>query len=197
MNDDDQKVSTEATRSGQEQRQPRGRTGALRAAVLVGAVLSVLAAGVASWYGWSWWSAAHDNALDYARTRDDVLRVGQQAVANFNTLDYHDVKTGIDRWQASATGPLLDEITKDRGSYEQQIADAKTVSKAKVVDAAVTELDLHAGTARVIVFVDKTVTPATGQPADKRDRFQGELTRTTSGWKLSAIGQVAIGTAGP
>ena len=73
---------------------------------------------------------------------------------------------------------------------------AALTSTAKVVDAAVTELDLRTGKAMVIAFVNRTVTPAGQQAVDKRERFQGDLTRTSSGWKLSNIVQVAVTQAG-
>jgi Mce-associated membrane protein len=193
MNDDSGKAGTEAVSSGKSQRRPWD---APRVALIVGCVLAVLAGGVTAWYGWSWWSASQDNALGYARAREDVLRVGSQGIANFNTLDPKNVKAGIDRWQQSSTGTLLDEITRDRATYEQQIAAANTMSTATIVDAAVTELDTRAGKAMVIAFVNRTVTPAGQQAVDKRERFQGELTRTSSGWKLSNIVQVAVTQAG-
>jgi len=191
MNDDYSKVRTEATRSSADGRRP------VRMAVIVSTVIAVLGGGAAAWYGWSWWSAANDGSLSYARTRDDVLRIGQQAIANFNTLDSGHADEGLKRWEASATGSLLDEITNNYASYVQRAQDAKMVSTAKILDGAVTELDLHAGKAMVIAAVDITVTPAGGQAVDKRNRFQGELTRTTAGWKLSNISAVAVSPAGP
>jgi Mce-associated membrane protein len=40
------------------------------------------------------------------------------------------------------------------------------------------------------------VTPATGTPTTKQSRLQGSLVMTASGWKLSTLGQVPVGTAG-
>ncbi len=64
----------------------------------------------------------------------------------------------------------------------------KTITTAKILDAAVTQLDTAAGTASVMVAVDVTVTPSKGSPFTERESEIGQLTRTASGWKLSALG---------
>jgi Mce-associated membrane protein len=40
-----------------------------------------------------------------------------------------------------------------------------------------------------------TVTPANGSPVIKQSRLAGTLTKTSSGWKLSQLGQVPVGAA--
>jgi Mce-associated membrane protein len=45
------------------------------------------------------------------------------------------------------------------------------------------------------VAVQITVTPASGSPVTKQSRLAGTLTRTSSGWKLSQLGQVPVGAA--
>jgi Mce-associated membrane protein len=39
------------------------------------------------------------------------------------------------------------------------------------------------------------VTPAGGTATTKRSRLVGTLTRTPSGWKLSSLGEVPVGTS--
>jgi Mce-associated membrane protein len=48
----------------------------------------------------------------------------------------------------------------------------------------------------IIVALQITVTPAHGTAATKQSRQEGSLTRTSSGWKLSSLGQVPVGAAG-
>ncbi|QGV77623.1 hypothetical protein [Streptomyces ficellus] len=172
-------------------RTPRG-TPLLPAA----AALALLAAGGAGWGGWSWYAAAHDESTAYATTRDEVLAAGEQAVQNMNTLDHRDLRRGLDTWQGSATGDLLAQLTEGRPEFERRIQQAKTVTHAKVLAGAVTELDTRAGRAGVMVALRITVTPPKGTPAAKESRMLGELTRTPGGWKLSALGQAPVaGTA--
>ncbi|WP_444852215.1 hypothetical protein [Streptomyces sp. NPDC000229] len=164
----------------------------------VAAALALLAAGGAGWSGWSWYAAAHDESTAYATTRDEVLAAGEQAVQNMNTLDHRDLRRGLDTWQKSATGDLLAQLTDGRPQFERQIQQAKTVTSAKVLSGAVTELDTRAGRASVMVALRITVTPPEGRPAAKESRMLGELTRTPDGWKLSALGQAPVGnTAAP
>ncbi|MEV3987958.1 hypothetical protein AB0J57_03530 [Streptomyces sp. NPDC049837] len=158
------------------------------------AALALLAAGGAGWGGWAWYTAAHDESAAYATTRDEVLAAGEQAVQNMNTLDHRDLRRGLDTWQASATGDLLAQLTDSRAQFERQIRQARTVTGAKVLSGAVTELDTRAGRASVMVALRITVTPPKGKPAAKEARMLGELTRTPEGWKLSALGQAPVGT---
>ncbi|MFF9867235.1 hypothetical protein ACF1G0_17725 [Streptomyces sp. NPDC013953] len=157
------------------------------------AALALLAAGAAGWSGWSWYSAAHDESAAYAAARDDALAAGEQAVQNMNTLDHRDLRRGLDTWQDSATGELHDQLTAGRSRFEEQIREARTVTSARVLSGAVTELDTRAGKARVMVALRVTVTPPEGKPTAKESRLLGELTRTPQGWKLSALGQAPVG----
>jgi Mce-associated membrane protein len=159
------------------------------------AALAVVALVFAGWAGISWWSTAHDDSVQYAQTRDDVKRVAQVGITNFRTLDYKNPDEGLNRWLESSTGPLHDEITRDEDAGKKRIVDAKTTTTSKPLETAVTELDDRAGKAKVITVMQTTVTPEGGQPGTKLERYQAELQRTDSGWKLSALGNVGAGTA--
>lgn len=162
---------------------------------LFAAALVLVLAGLvfATWSGWSWLSAPR--ASSQAQARDQALQAGEQAVLNFNTLDYRRVGQGLNLWEQSSTGALRAEIVASRSSFEQQVRQAKTISTARVLDAALTALNLRAGTASIIVALQVTVTPAQGTAAVKYSRLAGQLTRTPHGWKLSALGQVPVGAA--
>ncbi|MER8184635.1 hypothetical protein [Kitasatospora sp. NPDC094015] len=159
--------------------------------------LLVLAAVAASWTGWSWYAAAHDGPAARATVRDQVLAAGEQAVQNMNTLDHADLDRGLDLWESSTTGDLHAQLVQGRADFEKQVAQAKTVTTARILAGAVTELDEPAGRAAVLIAVRITVQAPQAQPAAKDSRMLGELTRTASGWKLSALGQAPMGsTAG-
>ena len=153
-----------------------------------------LAAVCAAWFGRSWYQAAHDDSLAYSRDRDTVLRAAEQGVQNLNTLDYRKVDQGLTAWENSSTGDLRQELVSGRAQFSTQVRQAKTITSARILDGAVTELDDHAGKASVIVAVQITVTPPTGTPATKQSRMRAQLTRTASGWKLSALGQAPVGS---
>ncbi|MFF9350586.1 hypothetical protein [Streptomyces sp. NPDC014734] len=165
--------------------------------VAVAIALTVAAAAAAVWGGWSWYGAAHDTSASYAQTRDDALAAGEQAVQNMNTLDHRKLDEGLDNWEDSTTGELHKQLVEGRGGFEKQIQEAKTASTAKVLSGAVTELDERAGKASVMVALRITVTAPKAEPAVKESRMLGQLTRTSEGWKLSALGQAPVGnTAG-
>lgn len=162
---------------------------------LLAAAGVLLAAAVvfAAWSGWSWLSAPRVSAD--AQVRDQALQAGEQAVLNFNTLDYRTVGQGLKLWEQSSTGSLHNEVVAGQASFEQQIEQAKTITTARILDGALTGFNVRSGTASVIVALQVTVTPARGQAATKQSRLAGELTQTPSGWKLSSLGQVPVGAA--
>lgn len=162
--------------------------------LLVAVALVVVAAACAGYFGRSWYAAAHDDSLAYSRDRDAVLRAAEQGVQNMNTLDYRKVDQGLTSWEDSSTGDLRQELVQGRAQFTAQVQQAKTVTTAKILDGAVTELDDRAGKAATIVAVQITVTPPKGAPTTKQSRMRAQLTRTPFGWKLSALGQAPVGT---
>jgi Mce-associated membrane protein len=164
--------------------------------VLALATVAFLCAGV---FGGWWLSAALSGSTRTAAVRNDALRAGEQAVQNFNTLDYRNVGAGLDLWLRSSTGTLNQQINSGRAAFTTEIQQAKTITTAQVLDGAVTELNENQCKARVIVALQVNITPPTGSPASKQVRIQGDLAGTPgnggcSTWKLAAIQQVPVGT---
>jgi len=158
--------------------------------------LLVIAALCAAWFGWSWYSAAHDEELAYSRTREEVLRTGEQAVQNLNTLDYRNIDAGLKVWLDSSTGDLNKQISGSRTSFADKVRQARTVTSARVLESALTELDTRSGKAVIMVALQITVTPQEGKAVTKQSRMLGELTRTRAGWKLSALEPASVGDTG-
>ncbi|WP_020668693.1 hypothetical protein [Amycolatopsis nigrescens] len=153
---------------------------------------AVLALGAAGWFGYSWWDAGQDDGIQRGIAREGVLQAAQQGVLTFNTLDFHQAAAGYDRWLEASTGTLRDELAKDTANGVKRIEEAKTVSTAKILDAAVTELDDGASTAKVIASVETVVTPDGGTPVTKHSRLLAGLTRTGDAWKLDALSPVPV-----
>ncbi|MBD0710162.1 MULTISPECIES: nuclear transport factor 2 family protein [unclassified Streptomyces] len=170
-------------------RTPAGIRPALAAAL----VLALVAAGFAAWAGRDWYAAAHDDSAAYAVQRDRALAAGEQAVQNLNTLDHRKVDQGIDLWESSTTGELHRQLVEGRARFTDQVRTAKTVTTARVLSGAVTELDDRSGRARVLVALRVTVTTSDAKSTDKDSRMLGELTRTDGQWKLSGLGQAPVG----
>ncbi|WP_436497896.1 hypothetical protein [Actinokineospora sp. HUAS TT18] len=154
----------------------------------MGVVLLVLAALFAGLGGWTYWRATQPSETETAR--DAALQAGRSGVATLTTLDYQAIDAGFSRWLDASTGPLREELSASQDTSKAEIAKAKTVTTGTVLEAAVTELNPSAGTARVIAAVEIVVRPAAGEQATKRSRFQADLARTDGGWKLTALAQV-------
>jgi Mce-associated membrane protein len=161
----------------------------LTALVAVAAVVAVV-------LGALWALALNSGSLALARERDAVLLDARQAAINLNTLNYMDVESGLNLWEQSSTGSVLEEFRKNREAYAKAVTDSKRATVATVPDAAVAELDERAGVARVLVGVDVTVTPEGQAPVVTRQRLQLEMTRTGSGWKVSKLNPVRSPTTG-
>ncbi|MGP4022251.1 hypothetical protein [Actinomadura sp. 3N407] len=162
--------------------------------IRVASLVTLIAVAAAAWFGWSYNAAAGNDDLAYAAERDKVLAAADQAIVNLNTLDHRNVDAGLKVWQDSTTAKLYDEIVKGRSRLEAEVKKAETTSTAKILESGLTELDARAGKAAVIAAVRITITGAEGEPSDNIRRFAGQLTKTSSGWKLSALGQAPTGT---
>lgn len=141
----------------------------------------------------AWWSAAHSKDLDTARTRDAVLIQATRDIGTLNSLDSGDVKAGLDAWKAVTTGTLHDQFSGLDEQDRQLLSEQGKVSKGRVVEAAV--LDLDGGTAEVIASVETTVTDAkdaSAEPVVKRNRFTATLVRSGGTWKVSDLQQLSV-----
>ncbi len=147
----------------------------------------------AGWAGYNWLSTAGSDAVSYGNSRDEALRTGRELVARLTSLDHHRIDQGIADWLAASTGPLRDQLSKTDDATKQTLAKDATVSTGKVLDAAISELDDHAGTAKMLASVEITMAREGIAPSTKRNRFAAGLTRTGEGWKLSALDQLPVG----
>jgi Mce-associated membrane protein len=173
-----------------EEPAPTRRIDAVRLTAIVLLAASVLFAAFGGWY----WLSAPRVSSD-AQVRDQALRSGQQAVLNFNTLDYRHVDAGVNLWLQSSAGSLHASIVTGKAAFEAQIVKAQTITTARILDAALTRLNVASGRATIIVAIQLTVTPSRGPASTKQSRLEGTLVRTASGWKLSGLSQVPVSAA--
>jgi Mce-associated membrane protein len=143
------------------------------------AVLAVVAAGIT---GWFWW---HSPEAALAADRDTILADSQRYAVDLNTLDYRD--PDFDRWRNAATGDLLDRLTRNEPADKASAVGTKTVSTARVVTAAVTNLNSHTGTSSVVAAVEVTLSLNGAAPTPKVSRVDMDLARTPGGWKVSGL----------
>ncbi|MFI0447288.1 hypothetical protein [Actinomadura sp. 6N118] len=190
------KKSAKAPDEAQEERAVRIRipviviTDPLKAALTVLALVAVVTAG---WFVYDWNAAKDDPARDVAAARDQALAQGRQAMVNLNTLDHRATDRDLKVWQDSSTGELYNQIAAGREGLAADVNRNKTVTSAKILEAAITELDAAAGKATMIAAVRVTVTPPTGAATTRTSRQTGQLTRTAEGWKLASLGQAPSG----
>jgi Mce-associated membrane protein len=160
-------------------------------ALTVAVALLVAATAVAGWFGVAWFQAANDDGMEYSRVRDEVNRVASAAIVTMNTLDYRKLDEGLANWADATTGPLHDEIVNISAEQKKALRDAKAVTSAELLSAAVRELDDRAGKAVVIAAVEITNTTGEGKPVVTYRRAQATLARTEEGgWKVEQLGPV-------
>lgn len=167
-----------------------------RPLLVVSIGLVVIAAVCAGWFGWSWHESSASASTAPSTAGSGVvglaLKQGEQDMQAFNTLSYQDLAGGLKRWQGASTGVLRKETTSGWPTFAKQVTKAKTVTTATILDAAITSLQKN--TAGIIAAVQITVTPAKGSAATKRNRLEGTLSKTSSGWKLSSLSVVPVGS---
>ncbi|MER7865375.1 hypothetical protein ABTX61_40135 [Amycolatopsis japonica] len=156
----------------------------LTRALTVVAALAVLAA---AWFGWSWWSAAGDDGLARGREREAVLAAASGQLEVLNTIDYRSGAKDVDRWLGVTTGRLGKDLTGDRQIQIDRATASKTVATAKLKQAAVTELDAAAGTARLMAVLDVRVSTGGGSAVPKVSRLTVDYQRVEDRWKVSAV----------
>ena len=154
------------------------------------AALVALAAVAALFFGVRFALALGDEGLELAAQREAALVDSRQAAINLNSLDHRNVAAGLDLWEQTSTGTLLEEFRTNRAEYEQLVTQARRLTLATVQDAAVTELNVRSGTARVLVGLDVEVRAEGQEPVITRQRLQLEMTRTDQGWKASRVAPV-------
>ncbi len=173
-----------------------GKPDRITLATRVAGVLAVLGLVAVMVFGALWWFAGHGSDATTASARDEALLAARQIAVNLQSLDFNTVDKGLDTWQASATGPLLTEFQKNRQQYADQIRKVQTSSTARVVDAALADLDTAAGKARAVAAVDVTTTQTVNGtpslPVTKQVRIQLDLVRVPdAGWKAAAASAIS------
>jgi Mce-associated membrane protein len=125
--------------------------------------------------------------------RDQVLQAGEQAVINISSLNYRHLTQGVGLWEQSTTGSLRAGILAGRADLERTVTQSRSVTTAKILDGAITVLGARSAT--FIVAEQTTVVAGSGTPAVSQYRMVGQLTKTASGWKLSALNAAQAGAA--
>ena len=167
----------------------RSRPSVLTAVCASVAVAAFVFAAVA---GVLWWRADHGTARKIGVAREQVDVDARLAIVTVNTSDYRHPSDALANWLDVSTGALHTQFNQSRSTVVRVLAQAKMVTKATVLDAAVTALDLTKGTASVIASVNVTRTPATGAVSTVRNRFRASMTRTGGEWKLSNLAVVPV-----
>lgn len=144
---------------------------------------------------WSYADTRGDAGLSYGKARDAALADGKRDIARLNTVDATHAAADLEDWLAVTTGPLHDRMTGTHAADTAAVKASGTSTRGTVGDAAVTELDTRAGTAKLIATVEVHLTPASGTPTTDRKRFEADLSRTGDGWKLSALTAVPVGSS--
>lgn len=152
--------------------------------LIAAAVLAVLAAG---WTGYSWWRAASDDSLARGRERDAVLAAAGPELVTLNTIDYRNAGADVDRWIAASTGQYGKDLSGDRQVQIERASTARTVSTASLVQAAVTEIDVSAGKARLLAVLDVRVSTGGSAASPRMNRLTVDVARSSDGWKVAGV----------
>ncbi|WP_407565456.1 hypothetical protein [Streptomyces sp. 184] len=168
---------------------PHPRT--LAAALVVALVLAF-----AGFSAWRYAAAATRDDLDFGRERDRVLAASQEHVGTLNSIDGADPEAGLARWLDATTGPLHEDLRRSQAASADAFERSGVTARATVTDAAVTELDTRAGTAKALATLRvETRGGADGVRTDRK-RFEAGLERTADGWKIASLTAITVEGSG-
>ncbi|AUG81167.1 hypothetical protein CFP65_6514 [Kitasatospora sp. MMS16-BH015] len=139
--------------------------------------------------------ARSSEALAYGRARDAALADARQGLARLNTVQAATVEGSLQSWLSATTGPLHEQLQRTGGADATTLRQAGASARGTVTEAALTELDTRAGTARLIATVTVELTPKSGAPSTDRKRFEAGLARTPDGWKITSLTAVPVGAS--
>lgn len=166
-------------------RSPRVASGdPVRDSLLVLTVLAVFAAG---WFGWSWASAAHDTELSVANERDAALEAATHGLVTLHTIDHRSVEDDLDEWVAVTAGELHEDLSGGRESQRDRAERNEMVSTARMLRAAVTDIDPYQDSARVIAVLEVDLAGGGEEASSETRRMNASLSDTEDGWKITAV----------
>jgi Mce-associated membrane protein len=154
-------------------------------------ILVLAAVAFCAWSGWTYVRGRQAEPVRVAEARDEVRKAAIDRIAALNTLDPKQSDATLRKWLNASAGPLHDDLQRDATRNRQKIQQAHTGATGTVTDLAVTELDVRAGTARVIA----TVQVALGNGGPGRKRFTAVLTREGTEWKPTSLTAVPVSAA--
>ncbi|MFE3170943.1 hypothetical protein ACFXPA_22585 [Amycolatopsis sp. NPDC059090] len=141
------------------------------------------AAAFAAWSAWSWHAAATAPTSTAGARRDEAVAAGRALITTVTTFDPQ--HPDLARWQAATTGAL-------QATLPGNVPPEGSATTGHVLDAGLADLDAEAGTAKLLASVEITVTKDGAAQPIRRTRLAATLTRTASGWKLSALEQLGV-----
>lgn len=167
--------------------------------VLGGAAFATAAFLAAALFGILWLVAANDHDADRASERDDVVRVGGNAVKAFTELDYTKPDQYFSRAVAASTKEIGDQIKASQEANTKTMGEAKTTTTTRILDLAVEELNSDEGKATFIAALQVEVKQG-DKAVQKPMRVEVQMTRQAENgdqvWKLSGIDSVPVVSAG-
>ncbi|QWF79695.1 hypothetical protein [Amycolatopsis sp. CA-230715] len=167
--------------------------------VLGGAAFATAAFLAAALFGILWLVASNDHDADRASERDDVVRVGGNAVKAFTELDYTKPDQYFSRASEAATKEIGDQIKASQEANTKTMSEAKTTTTTRILDLAVEELNSDEGKATFIAALQVEVKQG-DKAVQKPMRVEVQMTRQAENgdqvWKLSGIDSVPVVSAG-
>jgi Mce-associated membrane protein len=115
------------------------------------------------------------------RARSDALAAARQLALSFTSLDYRTFDRDAQRVADAAGGQLRQQFTDERSVLKKAMTTNKSVTRGRVLDAAVVDSDRDS--ARVLLVVDADVTnTSTTEPAARHYRMQLDMSHAGGRW---------------
>lgn len=121
---------------------------------------------------------------------DGAVGVAEQAVRNFNGLDYRDPDAGVERVLDMATGKFERDYEELRDQLVKELVDKKLTRAATIPDNGAALEYLSEDEAHVLVAANVTTTTASGTSETQLQRARVVLTWVDDVWLVSDLQDV-------
>jgi Mce-associated membrane protein len=154
---------------------------AVRLALVVGAVVVVVFAGLVGWLGYRTYQSN-----EAAQQRQLFLRVARESAVDVTTIKHTEVEADVQRILDLSTGPFYDDFSKRRQPFIDLIKHEKSTSQGTITEAGL--LSVTGDSARALVAVSVKLSTAEA-PEAKLDgfRLRIDLQRAGNAAKVSDL----------
>lgn len=170
---------------------PRDDGGGTRVLALVSVLVLVVGLAVLGVFGVRYLQD-RSQVNEIVEQREAVTAAASEIVGDVFSFNYEDVDASLEKLEASSTGPFLTEQRQFSDEVRERVEEQKAVVTATISNTAVSELDVDAGTASVLVVFTARSEREGEEDITRRQSSVIDLVWEDERWKAAEVNQVGV-----